>query len=141
MYPVFDVAAVREAEAHLMPTLPAGTLMQRAAYGLAGVVADVLKQHVGHISGTTAVGLIGPGNNGSDTLLALSYLARRGVRVVAVDITGQRTPDHTDDAFTAAHGQWWSLNDAQSREVDIDVVLDGIAGLGDRKSTRLNSSH
>ena len=80
MYPVFDVAAVREAEAHLMPTLPTGTLMQRAAYGLAGVVADVLKQHAGHISGTTAVGLIGPGNNGSDTLLALSYLARRGVR-------------------------------------------------------------
>ncbi len=135
---MFEVAAVREAEQHLMETLPADTLMQRAAYGLAGVVADILKQHTGRISGSTVVGLIGPGNNGSDTLLAMTYLARRGVRVVAVDVTSNRRGDHTDAAFQAAHGQWWSLADVEARATDVDAVLDGIAGLGSSRPVSLD---
>lgn len=133
MLGVYEVAAVREAEQHLMASLPQGTLMQRAAYGLSCIVAEVLKQSTGHISGRTVAGLIGAGNNGSDTLLALSYLARRGVRIVAVDITGKRTADHTDAAFNTAHGQWWSLTDLEQRHDDVHILLDGIAGIGSSK--------
>lgn len=130
MIGVYTVAAVREAEQRVMATLAPGTLMQRAAYGLAGIIAEQLKDTTGHISGTTVAALIGPGNNGSDTLLALSYLARRGVRVIAVDVTGQRRPDHTDDAFNVVHGQWRSLDTLLNRNNDVDILLDGIAGIG-----------
>lgn len=134
MYPVYEVAAVREAEQFLMAGLPPHTLMQRAAFGLAGVVAEVLRDRTGKVAGTTVVGLIGPGNNGSDTLLAMSYLARRGVRVAAVDVTGKRTADHTDEAFNGAFGQWWSVSDVTARSSQVDVLLDGIAGLGSSRA-------
>jgi NAD(P)H-hydrate repair Nnr-like enzyme with NAD(P)H-hydrate epimerase domain len=71
------VAQVREAEAALMAMVPDGTLMQRAAAGLAAAVIDLL----GGAYGRRVLVLVGPGDNGGDALYAGARLARRGARV------------------------------------------------------------
>src|SRR5215475_9636304 len=77
------VEQVRAAEGALMATLPEGTLMQRAAAGLAASVIDLL----GGAYGRTVLLLIGPGDNGGDALYAGAMLARRGARVEAVAVS------------------------------------------------------
>ncbi|MCU1678719.1 MAG: bifunctional ADP-dependent (S)-NAD(P)H-hydrate dehydratase/NAD(P)H-hydrate epimerase, partial [Frankiales bacterium] len=79
MRPAYDSDAIRMAEAPLLASLPDGTLMQRAATGLAAVCAQLL----GHVYGARVVVLVGSGNNGGDALYAGAWLARRGARVVA----------------------------------------------------------
>src|SRR4051795_4465755 len=65
---------IRAAEAALAATLPDGELMLRAAAGLA--------HHLDVISpGEVVLMLIGPGNNGGDSLYAAVHLLERGVRV------------------------------------------------------------
>ena len=123
---VHTVAEVRDAEQALMETLPPHELMHRAAFALAVHTAHLLREHFGSVTGMTVVGLIGVGNNGSDTLWALALLAARGVKVQAVAATGQRTGDHTDELFHKAGGRWVSLDDCE----DAQLYLDGIAGLG-----------
>ncbi len=73
------VDQVRAAEAELMARLPEGALMQRAAYGLAYAVLDVL----GSAYGRRVVLLVGSGDNGGDALYAGAVLARRGCGVEA----------------------------------------------------------
>src|SRR5919107_272630 len=75
-----DVDAVRAAEQVLLDSLPDGTLMQRAATGLATVCAGLLPR----VYGARVVLLVGSGNNGGDALFAGAQLAARGARVDAV---------------------------------------------------------
>ena len=77
-----------------MAALPAGTLMQRAATGLAAVCAGAGPPEV---YGSRAVVLAGSGDNGGDALYAGAQLARRGAPVVAVaaggrSMTAERRP-------------------------------------------------
>ncbi|MFZ5851460.1 MAG: NAD(P)H-hydrate epimerase, partial [Actinomycetota bacterium] len=81
------VATVRAAEDALRARLPAGTLMARAAAGLAAVVARLLPA----VYGARVVLLVGAGDNGGDTLYAGVRLARRGARVDAVLLRPERT--------------------------------------------------
>src|SRR5687768_4576884 len=74
------VEQVRAAEAELMARLPDGTLMQRAATGLAVAIADML----GSVYAARVLLLVGAGDNGGDALWAGAMLARRGVAVEAV---------------------------------------------------------
>src|SRR5674536_44299 len=78
------VAQVRAAEAALMARLPTGTLMQRAAAGLAHRVAQQLGARHGGVYGGRVALLVGRGNNGADALWAGFRLARRGARVEAL---------------------------------------------------------
>ena len=78
------VSAVRAAEEALMATLPPGTLMQRAAAGLARRCAGLLADRYGGGYGRSVLLLVGSGNNGGDALFAGARLARRGVRVGAL---------------------------------------------------------
>ena len=75
-----EVAKVRAAEAELMAALPDGTLMQRAATGLAAICAQLLDG----VYGARVLVLAGSGDNGGDALYAAARLARRGAAVVAV---------------------------------------------------------
>ncbi|RFU40268.1 bifunctional ADP-dependent NAD(P)H-hydrate dehydratase/NAD(P)H-hydrate epimerase, partial [Actinomadura logoneensis] len=75
-----EVGNVRAAEGALMARLPEGTLMQRAAAGLARVCAGLLDG----VYGADVVVLAGSGDNGGDALYAGARLARRGARVRAV---------------------------------------------------------
>jgi ADP-dependent NAD(P)H-hydrate dehydratase / NAD(P)H-hydrate epimerase len=74
------VEVVRTAERALMANVPDGTLMQRAAAGLAATCAQLL----GRCYGTRVVVLAGSGDNGGDALYAGARLAGRGADVVAV---------------------------------------------------------
>ncbi len=75
-----SVAAVRSAEQTLMAKLPAGTLMQRAAAGIAATCATAL----GRVYGSPVVVLAGSGDNGGDALYAGARLAARGAHVTAI---------------------------------------------------------
>src|SRR3954452_5395668 len=73
------VEQVRAAERELMARLPAGTLMQRAAAGLAAAVVDFL----GSTYGRRVLLLVGSGDNGGDALYGGAVLARRGLQLEA----------------------------------------------------------
>ena len=127
------VEQVRAAEAALMATLPEGTLMQRAAAGLAYAVIDLL----GSAYGRRVRLLVGSGDNGGDALYAGVLLARRGCAVEAWLLS-----DHAHEAGVAA------LRGAGGRVVRFtgvdtspsggrpDVVVDGIVGIGGRPGLR-----
>jgi ADP-dependent NAD(P)H-hydrate dehydratase / NAD(P)H-hydrate epimerase len=85
------VDVVRTAERALMATVPDGTLMQRAAAGLAANCAQLL----GRCYGARVVVLAGSGDNGGDALYAGARLAGRGAEVVAVAAGSQLHPGGT----------------------------------------------
>jgi hydroxyethylthiazole kinase-like uncharacterized protein yjeF len=121
-----SVEQVRAAEKSLMAQLPEGALMQRAAYGLATAIADLLRGDDGTgVYGARVLLLIGSGDNGGDALFAGAQLARRGAKVEAVLLA------------TRAHGAGLAeLRARGGRVVDLgaaaepDVVVDGIVGIG-----------
>ncbi len=118
-----DVPAVRAAEAATMGRLPEGTLMRRAAAGLAAVSAELL----GRIYGARVVLLVGSGNNGGDALYAGAQLTRRGAQVTALLLDPERAHAGGLAALRAAGGRV----SGDPEVVDqADLVLDGIIGIG-----------
>ncbi|HEY2638177.1 MAG TPA: NAD(P)H-hydrate epimerase, partial [Solirubrobacteraceae bacterium] len=117
------VDQVRAAEAALMARLPEGTLMQRAAAGLAVAVADLL----GGVYGARVLLLVGGGDNGGDALWAGERLARRGAAVEAV-LLSERAHAEGLAALRAAGGRVVGAADAHRP----DVLVDGIVGIGGR---------
>ncbi|MFU8851010.1 NAD(P)H-hydrate dehydratase [Micromonospora sp. SL1-18] len=124
MRPVWRVADVRAAEAGLMATLPPGTLMQRAAAGLARRCALLLADR-GGVYGARVLLLVGSGDNGGDTLYAGTQLARRGAAVSALLLTPGRAHAEGLAALRAAGGRLVDRPPAL-----VDLVLDGIVGIG-----------
>jgi hydroxyethylthiazole kinase-like uncharacterized protein yjeF len=118
---------VRAAEADLMARLPEGTLMQRAATGLAVAISNFL----GHTYGARVVLLVGSGDNGGDALYAGVRLARRGARVTAV-LLSDKAHAAGLEALLAVGGRVGSAEDI----ADADVVVDGIVGIGGRPGLR-----
>jgi hydroxyethylthiazole kinase-like uncharacterized protein yjeF len=116
------VAEVRAAEAELMARLPVGALMQRAASGLATVVADLLD---GRLYGARVLLLVGSGDNGGDALYAGARLARRGVQVEAV-LLSDRAHEAGLAELQACGGSVVDLDSAH----EPDLVVDGIVGIG-----------
>ena len=149
-----DIDAVRAAESELAATVPPGTLMQRAAAGLAAVCADLLRQRGGldgrerggvygrqrggvlgrergGVYGRHVVLLVGSGNNGGDALYAGALLARRGAAVTALLLD----PDHAHAggraALVRAGGRAVPANDGDLQAIQsADLVVDGIVGIG-----------
>jgi hydroxyethylthiazole kinase-like uncharacterized protein yjeF len=116
---------VRSAEQALMATLPAGTLMQRAAAGLARRCALLLAERYGRVYGARVLLLVGSGDNGGDALYAGARLARRGAAVTARLLTPDRAHAGGLAALRAAGGT--TMDDLPTR---VDLVLDGITGIG-----------
>ncbi|GAB3946365.1 bifunctional ADP-dependent NAD(P)H-hydrate dehydratase/NAD(P)H-hydrate epimerase [Kribbella albertanoniae] len=121
------VEQVRTAEAELMARLPEGTLMQRAASGLAVAIGNFL----GRTYGARVVLLIGSGDNGGDALYAGARLARRGAQVIAVLLSDHAHAEGLA-ALQAAGGRVGSTDDIPAA----DVVVDGIVGIGGRPGLR-----
>jgi hydroxyethylthiazole kinase-like uncharacterized protein yjeF len=121
------VEQVRAAEADLMARLPEGTLMQRAATGLAVAISNFL----GHTYGARVVLLIGSGDNGGDALYAGVRLARRGALVTAV-LLSDKAHAAGLEALLAVGGRVGSAEDIAGA----DVVVDGIVGIGGRPGLR-----
>jgi hydroxyethylthiazole kinase-like uncharacterized protein yjeF len=124
MRQAWRVADVRAAEQALMATLPDGTLMQRAAAGLARRCALMLADR-GGVYGARVLLLVGSGDNGGDTLYAGAALARRGAQVVALLLTPERVHRAGLSALKRAGGV--AVRDLPDRA---DLVLDGIVGIG-----------
>ena len=125
------VEQVRAAEAELMARLPEGTLMQRAAAGLAAAVLDLL----GSGYGRRVRLLVGSGDNGGDALYAGALLARRGCAVEAV-LLG-RAHEGGLAALRRAGGVVCSTTrPGASSGPRPDLVVDGIVGIGGRPGLR-----
>ena len=112
-----------EAERRTMDSGISGPeLMRRAAIA----IADWVEAHC--VSAGSVVGLVGPGNNGGDTLVALGILGARGWRSRAVFVSRDEFGDlplGTDEQATIEVVDFTSANDA-------DVILDGIYGFRSR---------
>lgn len=103
-------------------------MMENAGQGLADIIYDLFEDDVE----TEIVGLVGPGNNGGDTLVALSELAQEGWRARAYLV--KRKKDELVKRFTDAGGEVLSGENAfeQLSEAieNADVLLDGVLGTG-----------
>ncbi len=110
------------------------TMMENAGRNLANAVMDAY----GYLDEDGAIGLVGSGNNGGDTLVALHYLAQEGWRTCAYIVR----PRPQDDALIQRLRQdgveiLWLQDDPQHQELDqwlekCGVVMDGILGTGFR---------
>jgi hydroxyethylthiazole kinase-like uncharacterized protein yjeF len=127
-----SVEEVRAAEAALMARVPPGTLMQRAAYGLATVVADLLRggDDTG-VYGARVLVLVGSGDNGGDALYAGALLARRGAQVEAL-LLSERAHEGGVAELLRRGGRVVTLDAAH----EPDVVVDGIVGIGGKPGLR-----
>nr|WP_202387805.1 NAD(P)H-hydrate dehydratase [Nocardioides flavescens] len=109
-----------------MARLPEGTLMQRAAAGLAGAVAELL----GSTYGRRVLLLVGSGDNGGDALYAGARLVRRGAHVEAW-VLGTHAHEAGARALREAGGVF--VDGPRRRP---EVVLDAIVGIGGRPGLR-----
>jgi hydroxyethylthiazole kinase-like uncharacterized protein yjeF len=126
-----EVGKVRAAEQALMARLPAGTLMQRAAAGLAAVCAGLLPR----VYGARVVLLIGSGDNGGDALYAGARLAARGAAVEAV-LAGAKTHQGGLAALRAAGGKAADPAGGPAAIDAADLVIDGLTGIGGHGALR-----
>ncbi|MFF8830577.1 NAD(P)H-hydrate dehydratase [Streptomyces sp. NPDC015131] len=147
MRTAYRVETVRAAEAEAMARLPEGTLMRRAAAGLAVACAGLLDR----VYGARVVLLVGSGDNGGDALYAGALLARRGAGVTAVPL-GRRAHEGglaalagaggrvlaapEDPGDPAAPGDAAAPDGAGEAVRRADLVVDGITGIGGRGGLR-----
>ncbi len=103
-------------------------MMENAGQGLADIIFDQFEDDVE----TEIVGLVGPGNNGGDTLVALSELAQEGWKARAYLV--KRKKDELVKRFTEAGGEVLAGENAFEKLAEAletaDVLLDGVLGTG-----------
>jgi hydroxyethylthiazole kinase-like uncharacterized protein yjeF len=103
-------------------------MMENAGQGLADILLSLYVEN----EGLEAIGLVGPGNNGGDTLVALSVLAAEGWRVRAYLV--KRKKDDLVKRFLEAGGEILSKEDPFEQLAEAietaDIFLDGIFGTG-----------
>jgi hydroxyethylthiazole kinase-like uncharacterized protein yjeF len=103
-------------------------MMENAGRGLADIILDLYAEDVE----PEVVGLVGPGNNGGDTLVALSVLVSNGWKARAFLV--KRKKDDLVKRFVAAGGEILSGDNAFQRLAEsidtTDVLLDGVLGTG-----------
>ena len=132
------VATIRRLEAEAMATLPAGTLMARAAAAIAVSAGSMLRDIVGRVYGSRVLLLVGAGDNGGDALYAGAHLASRGARVDAV-VVADRHHAAGADALIRAGGRIHTAADlvaAAELVAMADLVIDAILGIGGRGALR-----
>ncbi|HEY1003346.1 MAG TPA: NAD(P)H-hydrate dehydratase [Streptosporangiaceae bacterium] len=131
MRDAYQVATVRAAEQALMDLVPDGTLMGRAAAGLASICADLLRAAPGYVYGARVVVLAGRGDNGGDALYAGALLARRGVAVTAIAAGSTVHPGGTAALRQAGGRVSDDTGDAAAGPIDAaDLIVDGLLGIG-----------
>src|SRR5699024_10268229 len=112
-----------------MATLPDGTLMQRAADGLAEVLQPLV---FGSPAPNDVLVMAGTGDNGGDALYAAARLASSGARVDLLLTDIDRAHRGGLRAATAAGAR---VVDHPGESVPA-VVVDGLVGIGGRPGLR-----
>lgn len=107
-------------------------MMQNAGIGLAEVVAREYTEY----REEGVLGLVGSGNNGGDTLVALTRLANQGWMASAITVRPRPYGDPLVERFTAAGGKLYELDEATDRLDALlrshAILLDGVLGTGFR---------
>jgi len=132
----YQVDAVRAAEHALMEIVPDGTLMDRAAAGLASVCAALLRRAPGYVYGARVVVLAGSGDNGGDALYAGARLARRGAAVTVIAAGSRVHPGGTAALREAGGRVTADIGDAPGLIDAADLIVDGLLGIGGRGGLR-----
>lgn len=107
-------------------------MIARAGSGL----AEVIHNRYWARGFRTVLGLVGSGNNGGDTLVALTHLKHKGWSVKAYIIKERDKNDPLISAYLAADGEIGDVSeDLSFRKLknwvnESDVILDGILGTG-----------
>ena len=130
MRSAYRVDTVRAAEQALLATVPDGTLMQRAAAGLASACMSMLQAQPGAVDGANVTVLAGSGDNGGDALYAGARLAERGAKVVAVQ-AAEKVHEQALSALLRAGGTI-----SACLPPDADLIIDGLLGIGGRGGLR-----
>ena len=103
-------------------------MMENAGRGLADIILDMYAEDVE----SEVVGLVGSGNNGGDTLVAMSALVSNGWKARAYLV--KRKKDDLVKRFLAAGGEILSGDNAFQQLAEAidtaDVLLDGVLGTG-----------
>lgn len=103
-------------------------MMENAGQGLADIILDLYTEE----DGGEVIGLVGSGNNGGDTLVALSALAAEGWKARAYLV--KRKKDDLVKRFLEAGGEVLSKENPFEQLAETiataDVFLDGIFGTG-----------
>jgi ADP-dependent NAD(P)H-hydrate dehydratase / NAD(P)H-hydrate epimerase len=109
-------------------------MMENAGQGL----ADAVQEAYGHLPDLSVVGLVGSGNNGGDTLVALASLLEKGWNATALLVRPRKAKDPLVERLRKAGGEVLAhdadlLADA-SRLSELvrrhAVLLDGVLGTG-----------
>jgi len=132
MLGLYPVAVVRTAEAEVLAQMPEGTLMHRAAFGLAVECSRLLREATGSVSGSVVAVLVGAGNNGGDALFAAAQLQRRGAGVVAYTLA-DRWHQAGARALLGAGGRIKAFSGSL---IEADMIIDGVVGIGARGPLR-----
>lgn len=99
-------------------------------------LAEVVQETYGFLAEDGAGGLVGSGNNGGDTLVALTYLAQQGWPVSAYLVRPRPVDDILIQRFLEAGGQlYWAEDDPSGQQLnrlltEHAILLDGILGTG-----------
>jgi hydroxyethylthiazole kinase-like uncharacterized protein yjeF len=125
---LYTAEEIRAAEEPLLAVTRPGTLMQRAATGLATVCAQLLHG----VYGRRVALLVGTGNNGGDALYAGARLAARGARVTAVLMDAERAHQAGLATLRRAGGRVHRAEKPGAHDLvaRADLVLDGMLGIG-----------
>lgn len=109
-------------------------MMETAGHGL----AEIVQSFYGYEETRTVLGLVGSGNNGGDTLIALETLAKSGWQVFAYLVRPRPAQDELLPRLRKAGGKVKSAEeDADFQTLDdwlseATVLLDGVLGTGIR---------
>lgn len=101
-------------------------------------LAENIKTAYSHLFPKNILGLVGPGNNGGDTLVALTRLANSGWQSTAILTAVRSTDEILIQHFMAEGGRVISLLDdsgyfiLDNELVQAGILLDGILGTGAR---------
>ncbi|MGB7963494.1 MAG: NAD(P)H-hydrate epimerase, partial [Propionicimonas sp.] len=135
MYGAYRVETIRRAEAAAMALGGDDLLMQRAAAGLAAIVARELRARRGKAAGARVLLMVGSGNNGGDGLYAAVRLARRGISISAWRV-GASVHATAWDAFRAAGGREVTAAEAVAELRQVALLIDAVVGIGGRGGLR-----
>lgn len=107
-------------------------MMLHAGFG----IATAIMEDFGGLDSRVALGLVGPGNNGGDTLIALASLSKAGWKALAY-ITKDRPADdpvlelvHKSDVEVAWRSEDRNLQKLSHWCKHAGLILDGILGTG-----------
>ncbi|MBM3179165.1 MAG: NAD(P)H-hydrate dehydratase [Chloroflexi bacterium] len=123
------IAIEKEADAN---GLSYAEMMENAGRGLAELVHALGQEH----GWDEVTGLVGSGNNGGDTLVALAWLANAGWRTHAYLLNRRSKDDELITRYLSAGGELFeSARDTNDETLNAfldqsDVLLDGLLGTG-----------